>query len=107
MSIRRTLSGNGILCPRCNGLGSDVKDSRAMDGYIRRRRECRDCKRRFTTREIEGGEMTFLRAARLASDLERLSPDGAKVVNDMISLLSRANLVEVEHAAPEEESDAV
>ncbi len=40
-------------CPYCGDEGSRVIDSRiARDGgEIRRRRECNECKRRFTTRE--------------------------------------------------------
>jgi transcriptional repressor NrdR len=42
-----------MRCPFCKGLESSVIDSRlTKDGdAIRRRRECRDCTRRFTTYE--------------------------------------------------------
>lgn len=42
-----------MRCPFCKGLESSVIDSRlTKDGdAIRRRRECRDCERRFTTYE--------------------------------------------------------
>lgn len=40
-----------IQCPNCMALKNRVLNSRgALDG-IRRRRECRECKSRFTTRE--------------------------------------------------------
>jgi transcriptional regulator NrdR family protein len=44
----------GLACPTCGGLDSDVKDTRSEEGggYIRRRRECVDCKFRYTTREV-------------------------------------------------------
>lgn len=42
-------------CPEC-GEDSSVLESRKIDGTIRRRRECKKCSNRFTTREnIEGG----------------------------------------------------
>jgi transcriptional repressor NrdR len=42
-----------MKCPYCNFIDSRVVDSRSVkDGsLIRRRRECEDCKRRFTTYE--------------------------------------------------------
>jgi transcriptional repressor NrdR len=42
-----------VKCPFCNELENRVIDSRlSKDGHaIRRRRECTDCKRRFTTYE--------------------------------------------------------
>lgn len=42
-----------MICPFCNADHDKVIDSRASDGgkSIRRRRECNDCKRRFTTYE--------------------------------------------------------
>lgn len=41
-----------MKCPYCGKEGSKVLDSRrAEDGSIRRRRECEQCKRRFTTYE--------------------------------------------------------
>lgn len=42
-----------MLCPSCNNQGSEVIDSRPQDGgrLIRRRRQCINCKNRFTTYE--------------------------------------------------------
>ena len=42
-----------MQCPYC-GKDSQVKDSRTSADGIRRRRECTDCKRRFTTYEQLG-----------------------------------------------------
>jgi transcriptional repressor NrdR len=42
-----------VKCPYCNGE-SAVIDSRASADGVRRRRECPDCKRRFTTYERVG-----------------------------------------------------
>ncbi len=42
-----------MKCPTCGFLDSKVIDSRPTDsGSIRRRRECFQCKRRFTTYEV-------------------------------------------------------
>ncbi len=40
-----------MRCPFCSGKDSKVTDSRTNDAGIRRRRECLDCQRRFTTHE--------------------------------------------------------
>ena len=42
-----------LKCPYCNGEESKVVDSRATedDGAIRRRRECLNCNKRYTTYE--------------------------------------------------------
>ncbi len=40
-----------MRCPYCGSLESRVTDSRSAQGGIRRRRECLDCHRRFTTYE--------------------------------------------------------
>ncbi|MBO6302506.1 MAG: transcriptional repressor NrdR [Ruminiclostridium sp.] len=41
-----------MRCPECGFADSKVIDSRPTDGKIRRRRECLECKCRFTTYEI-------------------------------------------------------
>lgn len=41
----------GLRCPECGTPESDVTDSRYAVESIRRRRECEECKKRFTTRE--------------------------------------------------------
>ena len=40
-----------MRCPYCSDRGSKVTDSRTNDAGIRRRRECLNCERRFTTHE--------------------------------------------------------
>jgi len=46
-------SFSSVRCPWCAGLEDKVVDSRLADdgGAIRRRRECLECERRFTTYE--------------------------------------------------------
>lgn len=45
--------GSPVLCPYCNADHDKVIDSRAADGgvAVRRRRQCLECERRFTTYE--------------------------------------------------------
>ena len=40
-----------MRCPFCGSGSSRVIDTRSAEGGIRRRRECEDCERRFTTYE--------------------------------------------------------
>lgn len=40
-----------MKCPFCSSTNSRVIDTRSAEGGIRRRRECQDCGRRFTTYE--------------------------------------------------------
>jgi transcriptional repressor NrdR len=40
-----------MRCPFCGSSDSRVIDTRSAEGGIRRRRECEDCERRFTTYE--------------------------------------------------------
>ena len=40
-----------MKCPFCTSTDSRVIDTRSAEGGIRRRRECQDCGRRFTTYE--------------------------------------------------------
>ena len=46
-------------CPYCSDRGSKVTDSRTNDAGIRRRRECLNCQRRFTTYErVQTSQLT-------------------------------------------------
>lgn len=46
-------NSNNFKCPKCGATkGSDVKDSRGCETWIRRRRQCNACAFRFTTREM-------------------------------------------------------
>lgn len=44
------MTNQGITCSKCGG-STEVTDSRNGSFYKRRRRECRDCGRRFSTYE--------------------------------------------------------
>ncbi len=54
MKLPQTLSkvSDIVKCPECGYEDSKVIDSRPADNKIRRRRECLQCKCRFTTYEI-------------------------------------------------------
>lgn len=54
-----------MRCPFCNHIETNVKDSRPADEdrEIRRRRECPECNKRFTTREkVETRAITALKS---------------------------------------------
>ena len=71
-----------MKCPFCGFLDSKVVDSRpAEDGAsIRRRRECLDCKRRFTTYEV----MESLPVVVIKKDGSRQTFDRSKLINGML-----------------------
>ena len=52
LASRATNDGVGLVCPRCNGRDFRVIYTRRQEhDTIVRRRECRHCGRRITTRE--------------------------------------------------------
>ena len=71
-----------MKCPFCGFLDSKVVDSRpAEDGAsIRRRRECLECHKRFTTFEV----METLPVVVIKKDGSRQSFDRSKLLNGMI-----------------------
>ena len=71
-----------MRCPFCNSTNTRVVDSRQVDSEtsIRRRRECNDCKRRFTT--YEKYEINSLIV--IKKNQERESFDRNKILNGMI-----------------------
>ena len=72
-----------MRCPFCNSTNTRVVDSRQVDSEtsIRRRRECNDCKRRFTT--YEKYEINSLIV--IKKNQERESFDRNKILNGMIN----------------------
>ena len=50
-----------MRCPVCGGY-TKVVDSRFCNGDIKRRRECLECARRFTTMEIRVSKSEAVRA---------------------------------------------
>jgi transcriptional repressor NrdR len=85
-----------VECPYC-GADSRVLDSRASVEAIRRRRQCHDCGRRFTTYERvappeirvlkRGGRVEPFDRAKLAAVVARLTHDrpvGAQAAADLV-----------------------
>ena len=50
-----------MLCPRCDSKNVEIVDSRQYKNTTRRRRECKDCKVRFNTLEVEENEYKYLK----------------------------------------------
>jgi transcriptional repressor NrdR len=66
-----------MKCPYCGGQDSDVVETRDCDDFTttRRRRECRQCKKRFTTYErVENIELVVIKkdGRRESFDREKL-----------------------------------
>ena len=75
-----------MYCPFCNANDTKVIDSRLSEGnQIRRRRECLDCKERFTTYEV--AELTLPRV--IKRDGRRDTFDEAKLRAGMIRALEK------------------
>ncbi|KXZ39561.1 transcriptional repressor NrdR [Alkalithermobacter thermoalcaliphilus JW-YL-7 = DSM 7308] len=71
-----------MKCPFCNYLESKVIDSRPIDegSCIRRRRECENCKKRFTTYE----KLECINLMVIKKDGTRESFDRSKIINGII-----------------------
>ena len=71
-----------MKCPYCSNLESKVVDSRPSDegASIRRRRECLECHKRFTTYET----MESLPLVVIKKDGSRQTFDKSKLLNGMI-----------------------
>lgn len=71
-----------MKCPFCSNLESKVVDSRPSDegASIRRRRECLECHKRFTTYET----MESLPMVVIKKDGSRQSFDRSKLLNSML-----------------------
>ncbi|GAB4567797.1 MAG: transcriptional regulator NrdR [Anaerolineae bacterium] len=50
-----------MRCPHCGGTDTRVLDTRTVGDGIRRRRECRACKGRFTTHEQVATEVSVIK----------------------------------------------
>ena len=71
-----------MKCPFCGYVDSKVIDSRPADdgNTIRRRRECLDCQKRFTTYEV----MERMPLVVIKRDGSRQSFDKVKLINGML-----------------------
>jgi transcriptional regulator NrdR family protein len=77
------IEGKGMPCPQCGGKTRTV-DSRTSDSNVRRRRQCKDCGHRFSTRELEDGSLQQLRE-RIASLLAENMQLRNRVVDGLLA----------------------
>ncbi len=76
------MEGRGLVCRVCGG-DTTVIDSRPQTDYVRRRRKCLTCDRRFSTVERRPGEIVERTAERLAESIgEKLGPAIAEMLLD-------------------------
>lgn len=84
-------SSSAYTCPFCAGKHCAVKDSRsliAIERGRRRRRQCLDCGRRFTTYEIVCPSPEALaKIEELAHCMARLGPKRQMLVADLIAAI--------------------
>jgi len=79
-----------MLCPYCNSEKNKVVNSRSAAGgaSIRRRRECLECGRRFTTREtVEDIPLRVIK-----KDGEREEFDRQKILKGMLKACEKRNV---------------
>ena len=76
-----------MKCPYCSSISSKVIDKRAVNGRgeIRRRRECLDCSKRFTTYEGLAG----LKILVVKKDGRREIYDGEKLKGGLLKALEK------------------
>jgi transcriptional repressor NrdR len=71
-----------MRCPFCGSLDNQVKDSRATDDAIRRRRVCSDCGGRFTTFErVQLRELTVVKRSGEREPFDRAKLERAITVS--------------------------
>lgn len=89
MHIIRILSGDSMHCPFCSNEDTKVVDSRVGETDVRRRRECGECSRRFTTHETAELELVVVKR-----DNSRERFDRGKIRNGIIRACSKRPIVE-------------
>ena len=87
-------------CPYCNHIETKVTDSRETERSIRRRRECLNCKKRFTTYEYIEMAPLFV----IKKDGRRERFDRCKIRNGMLKALEKRP---ISHDKVEEMIDAI
>lgn len=74
-----------MKCPFCGKTNSEVLESRGIDEGIRRRRECLECKKRFTTIEKVRGSVLWI----IKKDGRREPFDREKVKRGIVRALEK------------------
>lgn len=92
-----------MKCPFCGYHDSKVIDSRAVDNRIRRRRECLQCARRFTTYE----SVETMPVIVIKKDQSREGFDRGKLLNGLLRACEKrsVSLETFERIADEIEAD--
>ena len=94
-----------MKCPFCGYADSKVIDSRpAEDGTtIRRRRECLDCQKRFTTYEV----IERMPLVVIKRDGSRQSFDRVKIINGLVRACEKrpVSMAQIENVADEVEQE--
>ena len=94
-----------MKCPNCGFADSKVIDSRPADDgtTIRRRRECLDCQKRFTTYEV----MERMPLVVIKRDGSRQSFDKVKLINGMVRACEKRpiSMAEIDGIAAEIEQE--
>ncbi|HUB92472.1 MAG TPA: transcriptional regulator NrdR [Candidatus Saccharimonadales bacterium] len=91
-----------MRCPYCKNENTDVTDSREVMGgeVTRRRRECNDCRKRFTTYErIETEPITVIKRNNTRQQFDR-----SKVLNGIMKACEKR---EISRAVMEEITDRI
>ncbi|MBE9202922.1 transcriptional regulator NrdR [Synechocystis salina LEGE 06099] len=94
-----------MQCPHCQHHNSRVLESRSSEGgqSIRRRRECLECKHRFTTYE----RLELLPVTVIKQDGERQAFDRSKLLQGMVRACEKTdiNFQRLEHIVEEIEAN--
>ncbi|MCD8129310.1 MAG: transcriptional regulator NrdR [Oscillospiraceae bacterium] len=94
-----------MKCPFCGYTDSKVIDSRPAEDNttIRRRRECLDCQKRFTTHEI----IERMPLAVIKRDGARQSFDRTKIINGLLRACEKrpVTMAQIERVADEVEQE--
>ena len=73
-------------CPSCRASTSDVTDSRAWHGQVKRRRKCRACQHRWSTLEVPF-DITNVREFHLMeAKLRRLAAEATEMANTLVAI---------------------
>ena len=73
-------------CPSCRASTSDVTDSRAWHGQVKRRRKCRACQHRWSTLEVPF-DLTNVREFHLMeAKLRRLAAEATEMADALVAI---------------------
>ena len=102
---KESLEERDMKCPFCGYMDSKVIDSRPAEDSttIRRRRECLDCQKRFTTYEI----IERMPLVVIKRDGSRQSFDKIKIINGLVRACEKrpVSMAQIETVADEVEQE--